>query len=257
MCREIDVGERFGRLVVIYRVPGSNPIKYHCKCDCGKEVDIVKYGLLKGDTRSCGCLKSELLRKRASKDLVGKRFGRLTVLSKAGMYNGQQKWLCKCDCGNTTEVITSYLTTGDTKSCGCYKIDKVTKHGYSKTKLYRVYQSMLQRCQNPKAQEYERYGGRGISVCKEWKENFVSFCEWANANEYKEGMTLDRVNNDGNYEPSNCRWATRKEQAVNRSTNRYLSNGKEIHTVSQWADILKIPYTSVYGRVRKGELCEV
>lgn len=229
MSREIKEGERFGRLTVLYKIPCTNHIKYHCLCDCGKYVDKDKYSLLNGHTKSCGCYRKELAHSKVAKNLVGQRFGKLTVIKRTGIYKQGQKWLCRCDCGNVTEVFTVYLTHGDTKSCGCLKREKMLKHGYGNTKLYNVYQAMKYRCFNEKAQEYHRYGGRGITVCEEWKKDFLAFRKWAIDNGYKEnkGLTLDRINNDGNYEPTNCRWVNRGIQALNRGTTIMMTfNGK-------------------------------
>lgn len=259
MAREIETGERFGRLVALYKVPGTNPIKYHCLCDCGNYVDKDKYSLLRGKIKSCGCWKKEYSHNMVAKNLVGQRFGKLKVIKLASIKKQQQIWLCKCDCGNFTEVPTVYLTHGDTKSCGCWKKERMMKHGYSATKLYSVYQSIKQRCLNPKAQEYERYGGRGISICESWRNDFLAFRAWALSNGYKEneGLTIDRINNDGDYSPDNCRWATRKQQADNRSTNHYLRRGNEVHTIGQWAKILNVSLNTVYRKAKRGELCEV
>ena len=157
-------------------------------------------------------------------DLTGMKFGRLTVMKKMPN-NGNNKvvWLCKCDCGNETVVIGSRLYTGKTKSCGCLTrektIERSTRHGYVHSKLYNTRLRMIRRCTNPKDKDYSYYGGRGIKVCSEWldkEKGVVVFCEWAKANGYKESLTLDRIDVNGDYSPNNCRWVTMTVQGNNR-----------------------------------------
>lgn len=159
-------------------------------------------------------------------DLTGKRVGRLTVIRRMpNNANNKIMWLCKCDCGNETTVISSLLNTGRTKSCGCLTREKTiarsTKHGYriNQKHLYGTRLNMIDRCTNPKNKTYDYYGGRGIKVCPEWMDKetgVVSFCEWALANGYSEGMTIDRIDVNGDYEPGNCRWVTMEVQCRNR-----------------------------------------
>ena len=132
----------------------------------------------------------------------------------------------------------------------------LTKHGMAGSKLYRVYCSMRERCEKPSNSEYHRYGGRGISVCAEWKNNKTAFFEWAMKNGYKEGLQIDRINNDGNYEPSNCRWATRKEQANNRRIRvdvKIISFDGESHTLTEWSKITGLSYWQIYRRYKAGK----
>lgn len=148
-------------------------------------------------------------------DLTGMKFGRLTAIKSAGIINKRTYWLVTCDCGITKTVSATELTRGRTVSCGCRKLEtrNRTTHGYNGTPTYAVWSMMIQRCTNPKNVDYPNYGGRGITVCPEWRK-FAAFL--ADMGEKPAGLTIDRTDNDGNYEPGNCRWATRLQQSHNR-----------------------------------------
>lgn len=161
-------------------------------------------------------------------NLVGLIFGKLVVLERVGTKNGRPLWDCLCTaCGNHHKATTQTLTRGGTKSCGCSKAElisnKVTGHGLSKHPLYTVLRSMRARCLNPNHMQYHNYGGRGITICQEWLDDFKAFYDWSMANGWKKGLQIDRIDNDGNYCPENTKFSTPKENSRNRRTNLIVS----------------------------------
>lgn len=226
------VGKRFGRLVVLERAENNNEgqARWLCQCDCGNQKVVLGKCLRNGHTQSCGCLSKEFMSKPHMKDHTGERFGRLVVLSRADDYvcpNGKKHvmWLCQCDCGNKTIVDSCLLVSGHTRSCGCLYEEKLKsgnpKHGHRYDRLYKVYHNMKNRCYNENADDYKYYGGRGISICDEWLDDYMSFRQWALDNGYDESAkkgecTIDRIDVNGNYEPSNCRWVSMAVQSRNR-----------------------------------------
>lgn len=188
---------------------------------------------------------------------IGERFGRLEVLCQIGTKkNGAKIYRCKCDCGNTKDAVGAELRRGSVRSCGCLfrevQLKTVTKHGHSRTALYKTWKDMKRRCENETRKEYRNYGGRGITVCDEWKHDFQAFHDWAMANGYSDELTIDRINVNGNYEPSNCRWATQKMQSNNKRTSVFLEKDGETHTVAEWAEILGISPQTIYSRLKRG-----
>lgn len=188
-------------------------------------------------------------------DMVGQRIGRLTVISRAeNTRQNKAQWLCKCDCGNRIVVSRRHLKDSSTNSCGCLQreVAKTTRtlHGQKNTRLYRIWVGIKDRCLNPNSKYWDRYGGRGISVCEEWKV-FSKFYDWAISNGYQEHLTIDRINNDGWYSPQNCRWATYSEQENNRSNNVHVTIDGATHTVAEWSRLIK---KSRYFVEKKGKV---
>lgn len=239
-------GQRYGQLTVIEKAYLKNGhMFWKCKCDCGNEKIIDGSKLRDGTTKACGCLRG-----KGYKDLVGKRFGMLEVMEKVGTDNNSHvMYLCKCDCGNIKTMLSNHIQIS--KSCGCMHGANFKTHGMGKTRLFYIWSNMKQRCQNPNIKNYERYGARGIKVCDEWQE-FVPFMEWALANGYSEDLSIDRIDSNGNYKPSNCRWATIEVQANNKRSNSFIEYNGEKRTIAEWSKITGISSSTILMRQRRG-----
>lgn len=247
--KAIDMtGQRFGHLSVVERFGSSKDGKalWKCLCDCGNKCVVRSDCLSLGRTKSCGCNEFRPL------DLTGHKYGHLTVIERAGRTkDGKIAWKCICDCGNETIVSSNNLRTGNIKSCGCgnfrkgeEKIDK---------RIQRIWAGMHTRCYNPNVDYYKNYGGRGIKMCDEWigENGCRHFYEWAKKNGYKDGLTIDRIDVNGNYEPSNCQWITKAEQMSNMQKSiRLLYKGKKVSPV-ELSEITGIKINTVYSRCRK------
>ena len=200
-------------------------------------------------------------------DLTGQRFGKLTVIKfSKDVQSGNRKrkyWLCRCDCGNIKEVRTDCLTSGNVKSCGCLHIENSyknltdkyqfkAKYQIQNKRLYCIWYGMKQRCCNSENENYPRYGGRGITICNEWL-NFDNFAKWALNNGYADNLSIDRINNDGDYKHNNCRWTDNKEQCINRITNiKVKYKNKEI-TLIELSEITNIPHKTLLERYHRGD----
>lgn len=191
-------------------------------------------------------------------DYVGKKINLLNVIENTGRSDKKRGkiYLCKCDCGNFVEVPAAYLKKNK-YSCGCIRRprkDKGIKRSQIKrngTRLYRIWKSMRTRCNNPNHEYYSNYGGRGISVCTEWND-FLKFRKWSLENGYSDDLSIDRIDNDDNYSPNNCRWSTRKEQNNNQRSNLLLTYRGETKTAAQWADDLGLTRATIYHRIERG-----
>ena len=192
-------------------------------------------------------------------DLTGQRFGRWTVIERSKSHANEAYWVCKCDCGTIRTVRQLSLRQGVSRSCGCLQREKARKitgdrsrtHGDFGTRLYGIWAAMKRRCYNPNTKFYHDYGGRGIAVCDEWQE-YIPFKEWALANGYEEGLTIDRIDVNGNYCPENCRWITQREQCYNTRKTRFVGYKGKKYTMKDISDITGLKIRTIQGRYERG-----
>jgi hypothetical protein len=189
--------------------------------------------------------------------LIGKRYGRLTIVENITDKPKHTLVRCVCDCGKEWTGRASSLKNGNTQSCGCLKkettIENHKKHGKSGTKIYGLWAGMLQRCENPKRDNYKWYGLRGIKVCAEWHQ-FEKFYHWAITNGYEDTLEIDRIDSNGHYEPDNCRWVTRKENNRNTLNNHFVEINGVTKTIGEWAEISGIRAGTILQRIKLGWL---
>ena len=247
----------------------TNPV-YTCECLlCGKIFDREIYSVKKNKFQNCGCQTLQY-------DLKGKKFGKLTAIEPLGLNKHKEMtWRCVCDCGNE-HITTSYNLRKEIstqclecsfKQCAeknrkyyltherpepSNKVINSTKYPLITKRLRETHINMKTRCYNPNSLSYYRYGGRGIKICDEWKDNFLAFALWALDNGYRDDLTIDRIDNDGDYEPSNCHFVTYTEQANNRITSTRLEYNGEVDTMANWSRRLNIPYHFIQYRKDKG-----
>jgi hypothetical protein len=254
---KLKEGDKFGKLTYIRDAErmllpsGQKPRVAYCQCECGNFKEVLVAHLTRGKITSCGCASHE----GRAIPMVGERFGMLTIIEELPNIERRGRTFrfvrVQCQCGNIKDLILNnvrYL-----KSCGCNtkqicKERNVT-HGLSETRIYRIWQHMRNRCYNKKVPAYKYYGARGIKVCDEWRNSFESFYEWAMSNGYNDTLTIDRIWVNGNYEPSNCRWATYKVQANNKRSNTRISYKGETMTISELCDKYNLHYHRVHSRM--------
>lgn len=187
-------------------------------------------------------------------DMIGKTFGILKVLSReeddiSPSGGRHRKYLCECGCGSIVNVFKEHLTSGRQRSCGCLKKNcGHPTHREIHTRLYQIWGNMVNRCTNPNNPAWKRYGGRGIGVCREWID-YTTFSKWAKQNGYKDSLSIDRIDNDGNYCPENCRWVGVIAQANNKNNNHLVIYNGETKTISEWSRLLGIPYKTLHRRI--------
>lgn len=196
--------------------------------------------------------------KTVKHDLTGQRFGRLVVIGVDDKNTRKTYFYCQCDCGNFKSVRSDSLLSGAIRSCGCLhketaskNVQQNHKHKMSHTRIYEIWQGMKSRCYNPHDARYDRYGGRGLTVCDEWREDFNAFHQWAIENGYADNLTIDRIDNDQGYYPENCRWADAETQSRNRSSNIKITIGNATKTLTEWCEIFELDYGTIYARYRR------
>lgn len=256
------IGRKFNHLTIIKKVKDHIDAKdgkiepmWLCKCDCkpfNKNTKIVKHSnLINGIVTCC-----DICKKKSVIDIIGKKFGKLIVLRRANdyIYGGGKKeaqYLCRCDCGNMKIIRGSSLRSGHTTSCGCAITEAATKHGLKGTRIYDEYHKMKQRCYNPNNQSYDDYGGRGIKICDEWldpENGLIKFYFWSITHGYRDNLTIDRINFNGDYSPENCRWTNRIVQSNNKRNNMTLTLNGITHTAATWSEITGISAYNIYNR---------
>ena len=251
------INKRYGHLVVIGETQNSNVHSFDFRCDCGNIVSFPPYRVFTTGQKSCG--KCKLTRKQTLKvdlsEYIGKRNNKLTVVGLCQKKDSDKHYYldCLCDCGNHTKATFYQFKSGAKKSCGCLlKNSPNRKDGRSNHELYGLWFQMISRCENPSHHKYKDYGKRGISVCEEW-HNFWTFVRWSDSiGGRPKGFTIDRINVNGNYEPSNCRWADSKTQSLNKRKNRIITcNGisKPLHA---WAIEAGLNDQTIAGRIDSG-----
>lgn len=246
---------KYGKLTVIKRHGRntSNKITWLCKCDCGNETIVAGNSLRTGYTESCGCLKG-----RSLEYLTGMTFNRWKVKERIEDANDQNtKWKCVCECGNESIVASGALKSGMSKSCGCYKNEQTSQrnramatHGKTNTRLYRIWNNMKDRCLNSNSKDFVNYGGRGIRIHEDWINDFQVFYDWAMNNGYSYELSIDRMDNNGHYEPSNCRWTTMEEQQNNTRNNCNITIDGITKTASEWSKISGIGSKTIIYRYK-------
>lgn len=191
-------------------------------------------------------------------DISGEKYNRWTVLSLDRIENKKAYWLCKCDCGVEKVVSSASLRNNTSKSCGCILNENRSRSakGLSKTRINNIYHNMKTRCNNKKSRRYKNYGGRGIKVCDEWNNNFLAFYNWSINNGYKDNLTIDRIDVNGDYEPSNCRWVTLKEQFYNKTDNVFYEINGEKKCLAELCKDYNMPYQTVRKRLERGKSIE-
>lgn len=247
MSEDADlIGQKFGRLTVIGQAEpyADGRTRLLCRCDCGNEKAIKSFNVTSGRSKSCGCGRGS-----NKHGLSGKRFGLLTVTGIAGRgAGGSVTWHCTCDCGGERVAVAARLVRGEVKDCGHRNGN--TTHGQTGTPMHNRWKAMIQRCENPNNSHYADYGGRGIRVCREWRESFEAFARDMGPG-FSPELELDRIDVNGNYEPGNVRWVPPIVNARNKRRSRYLTFRGRTLTVAEWAELLGLNESTIRHRLDK------
>lgn len=251
----VKPGDKFGRWTVVELIRDGGRWHLLCKCECGTQRRVRWDGVSSGANRSCGCIQ------RIDKPLAGQRFGRW-LTGEAIRHPGKWMVQCTCDCGETKLVRFDHLKAGKTVSCGCYAREQMAvvnlKHGDSRKRNgqkaapeFATWLSMRQRCYDPKNKAYRFYGARGITICDEWLKSYSSFLAHVGRKPSPE-HSIERIDNNGNYEPGNVRWATRVEQCNNRRSSHFLDWNGKCQTMAQWGREVGIDPLTLSARLSRG-----
>lgn len=235
-------GDKYGNLTLVSDLRTfKGKTKWHCLCDCGKPTVVSQTALRTEHTKTCGCVIGE-------PTPVGVRFGRLVVLSKASGVDERTHWKVLCDCGTETSVRAYRVKHGETRSCGCLVSDTNSTHRMSGTSTYRAWAHAKDRCVNAANPDWPDYGGRGVTFHSAWY-NFANF--FRDMGERPNGTSIDRINNEGGYEPGNCRWATNKEQSRNRRSNINVCYKGRTLCLLDAAKVANLKYDTVRARITR------
>lgn len=254
------IGKRYGYLTVIGKAPEKHRYSnsFLFQCDCGNIIEEKPGRVISGHKQSCGqCEYAGTTGKPTFNpdNYIGKKIHMLTVVGVSDKKPEDKRWKlrCKCECGGITEITPDQFNRGVVKSCGCLRCRDGSKtDGKSNHPLYGIWNQMMLRCYNSKSRHYDRYGGRGISVCEEWHD-FWNFVKWSDSvGGRPKGYEIDRIDNDGNYCPENCRWATRKRQNLNKSSNVVIEYGGKSQTLAEWCIETGISRSAMNHRYRRG-----
>jgi hypothetical protein len=248
-------GERFGRLECIRPLLGEGfkRITWRCICDCGNYTNVSANSLIMGNTKSCGCYKSEKIRETHKIDIQGRVYGLLTALKPDGKIRGCTAWLCQCECGKQKRIPIAALNCGNSKSCGSKIHSSLVTEAKKLNELnkteYMTWSAMKDRCKNPKNKSYKYYGGRGIEVCERW-EKFENFLE--DMGKKPEGYSIERVDVNGNYDKLNCKWVPKSEQSQNKRNNRYLTYLGKTQNLADWVIETGLTRSCIEQRLKRG-----
>jgi hypothetical protein len=248
---KLNIGERSGSLTVTRIEKNNRGERAVCKCDCGESYSLPANKFRNGRIKSCGCLQHA----GKIKELTGMIFGKLTVVARdksVSVGSGvAATWRCRCECGNEiTKAGHSLRNSKGFVSCGCRSVSPRRTHGMTRSPIYCRWSNMLRRCNSPSNSSYADYGGRGIAVCDRWLD-FANFYEDMGDPPYPQA-TIERKDNEGSYCPSNCRWASRSEQSVNKRSTRYLTYNGRTMCLSHWAQEIGISREGLSSRLAKG-----